>query len=77
MAPGPTWPPITLTLIGWQDAPEFIIDFRDIRIVKQIGHGSTCAVYVGWWEQSKGNPQPVAVKRFFLEASFKPEANQG
>jgi len=57
-----------------QDAPDFIIDFSALRIVKQIGHGSTCVVHVAWWAKSKYDaPRPVAVKRFFLESSFKRE----
>jgi len=68
----PTWE--TAFSDQLQDAPEFIIDFQSVRIVKQIGHGSTCAVYVGWWSRGVNDaPQPVAVKRFFLESAFKRE----
>jgi len=75
--PGATWEAVFSDQL--QDAPDFIIDFASIRIVKQIGHGSTCAVYVGWWSLGRAGslraaaPRPVAVKRFFLENSFKRE----
>eukprot|EP00658_Telonema_sp_P-2_P057958 TRINITY_DN4637_c0_g1_i2.p1 TRINITY_DN4637_c0_g1~~TRINITY_DN4637_c0_g1_i2.p1 ORF type:complete len:926 (-),score=172.46 TRINITY_DN4637_c0_g1_i2:118-2895(-) len=49
-------------------APDFVIKFEELRMVKQIGHGSSCVVHVGWWKDS-----PVAVKRFFLHRNYTPE----
>ena len=48
------------------DAQDFVIEFDSVRIVKQIGHGATCVVHVGWW-----GSKPVAIKRFFLNQNFQ------
>jgi len=45
----------------------FRVGFDSMRLVRQIGHGATCVVHAGWWEE---RGMPVAVKRFFLGKSF-------
>eukprot|EP00656_Telonema_subtile_P039853 TRINITY_DN44935_c0_g1_i1.p1 TRINITY_DN44935_c0_g1~~TRINITY_DN44935_c0_g1_i1.p1 ORF type:complete len:327 (+),score=62.96 TRINITY_DN44935_c0_g1_i1:75-1055(+) len=48
------------------DAQDFVVDFDTLRIVKQIGHGATSVVHVGWWDN-----KPVAIKRYFLNQNFQ------